>query len=266
MRKVEIDQNNIIKKYDEGIESNIYLYKDNSLYNNEVLFKKFKTKEERLKERLEYYKYKGFLYELGFNSKTIDMSPYYLENKYRKLIIISHLKCLKNEIKLLDLAYENNSFDGYTMKKSKFETTNCFEKKKNIIKYLKLLKDKIELLNSNGVFIGDFNEKNFLVSSDFEQLKLCDLDNFKINNIDFDTKTKYMKDFEENCDNKDYIDSYCFNVFTICILGRYSRINVEGNHYKLPYIINTKENREILESMKNLDNTYTPKYMIDNLR
>ena len=265
MRKIQLNNENISGLFQKGLESTIYLYDDSKYYNNTVLFKCLKSIDERKKEKTEYYKKYGLSHYL--RSQNFNISTDFLDNKHDKILLIDNLKCLNDEIKIFDMVYNNNNFKGYTMEKVDGNLIDCFEKKKNIIKYLKLIKEKIILLNSNNVYIGDFNNKNFLVSNNFENIKLCDLDNFKIDNLDFDTKTKYMTYFEKYCKNLEYIDSYCFNIFTILMLCRYNSVDPYTlDKFKLNYMLNSKENKKIIESMNYLDDTYEPKYLIDNLR
>ena len=96
---------------------------------------------------------------------------------------------------------------------------------------------------------------------------MCDLDNLKIDNLDFDTKHRLVQEYEKSNANPEYIDSYCFNLFTIAYLNKI----FIGKHFfekeeKLPKELRTKENRDIYESMYYLDSTYQKKYLIDNLR
>ena len=71
----------------------------------------------------------------------------------------------------------------------------------------------------------------------------------------------------ENCNKIENIDSYCFNLFTISMLTKYRNSYVLDNLSEklLPIELNNKKNKEIIESMINLDNNYEKKYLLDNL-
>lgn len=264
MKDILLNEESKIKKVKKDYEYDLFLYDDKKNYDKLMILKQFKTIEEIKKEQSDIKK------ELGFKNTTIDkvkINDNYLINKDKKIKVINELKCLKNEVKLYDYIIKDNSFIGYTLDNKKYYHINSFDKKKNKIKQLKLIRDKINLLNSVGIFIGNYNENNFLIDSD-NNILISEIDNLKIGTYDIDKKSDVCKKFEENCSKHKYIDSFCFNVFTLSYLTNINS-NYLINHIRdfyLPYILNTKENRNILESIKNLDDSYQPKYIIDNLR
>ena len=252
---MELDRNKLKIDYSLGYESVIFLY-DN------LLLKYFR--DEFIEDHIN--KIFDKTHDLDWfdmvRGKTISENE--LKNKENKLDIIKNLECLKDEIKIYDKVYENGIFKGYTMEKCKYKRISSNDRLKHKVKYLQLIKEKLINLNENGVFIGDFNAKNFFISPN-NSIKMCDLDNLRIFDYDFDTKNNSVKRFEFRCNKKEYIDSYCFNIFTM----RYLTIplsDFELMTNKLPYILNTKANKEIIDSMINLDDTYEKKYLIDNLR
>ena len=256
MNKIELE--NLDKNYYFyiGYESIIYLY-------NNGLLKYFRDKE--IENNIEQIYKKNHDYDFYNMLRGKTNSEEDMKKKEKKVYMIPFLKCLENEVQIYDRAYKDGIFKGYTMEKSYYKPIDVFEKKRCKIEYLKMIKKKIEYLNSCGVFIGDFNRKNFLTNTNKNDIKLCDLDNFRIYSFDFDTKNPNMKRFEYCCKNKELIDSYCFNIFTICYLSKICSSYFNFNN-KLPYILDTKENREIYDSMNHLDNSYQKKYLIDNLR
>lgn len=277
MREIQIDTRKFGEKFKEGLESILYYYNDSNYYDNEVLYKRFRAVQ----------------YISNFNK---DVSSDMFENKYEKILIIPTLKCFKDEVKILDIGIENNKHLGYTMKKSSLNPIHSrYEIYKNEndelinklvyygpnrkvlstsdkIKYLKLMKEKIEKFNDSEVYIGDFNYENFLVSNDLDQMKLCDLDNLKMWSHDFDNKTASVKRYEEKCMTDDYrgkniegLDSFCFNIFTLALLSNESNFTIlrDLENIELPEILKEYPNEEILESVKHLDKTYKPRYFID---
>lgn len=275
MKEINIDVRNFKEKFEEGLESIIYYYFDSNYYLDDVLYKRFRSVE----------------YIRNYNN---DISPDMLKNKYEKILMISSLNCLKDEVKLLDVGFEKDKFSGYTMKKSSLKPLKAAHKIlddgsyqltyhksnglsltfKDKINYLKLLREKIEKLNNMDVYIGDFNYENFLVSNNMDKIVLCDLDNLKMWSHDFDNKTASVKKYEEACMNTnnntniDGLDSFCFNIFTLSLILNQSNFTTlrHIDELKLPKELDNFENNEILDSMKHLDKTYKPRYIIDKFR
>lgn len=164
--------------------------------------------------------------------------------------------------------YDDEKFVGYTMKKVDFTPISIFDKRKNKIYFLKILRDKITTLNSQNIYIGDFNRKNFLTSKNKDILKLCDLDNLRIGEFDFDIMDNAQKDFMKKCGNVKLIDSYCFNMFTISFLGKYDFgylcRYLSWSHFSR--IFSNPENEEIFDSMLHLTSDYEGKFLIDNIK
>lgn len=277
MREIQIETKNFGEKFKEGLESIIYYYNDPNYYNQDVLYKRFRSVD----------------YIRNFNTDTSDNM---YENKYEKVLIIPTLTCFKDEIKILDIGVEYNKHLGYTMQKSylnpicsryesfKDEKGNTCTKlvyygpnRKELstsdkIQYLKLMKEKIDKFNESEVYIGDFNYENFLVSDNLDCMKLCDLDNLKMWSHDFDNKTASVKMYEEKCmsgdkklQNIEGLDSFCFNIFTLSLLLNESNFNILRNieNIELPEILDSYPNGEIMESIKHLNKSYKPKYLID---
>lgn len=276
MREVPIYTLNFGSKFKEGLESILYYYIDPEYYDDEVLYKRFRSVN----------------YIQDFNQ---DVKENMLENKKDKILMIPTLNCFKDEVKIMDLGIERGKVQGYTLKKSSLSPiysryvdfkTEDGEVKKLIyfspkrkelsvsdkIKYLKLLKDKITKFNNSDVYIGDFNYENFLVSDNLDYMKLCDLDNLKIGSHDFDNKTASVKLYEEKCikegdknPNIEGLDSFCFNIYTLALLSNEPNFRIlKGlDSIELPEILDDYPNRDIIDSMKHLDKTYKPRFLVD---
>lgn len=246
MNTTEFNKDKIIKSFDKGVESTLYYYNQDGKI---VLLKCFND-------------------EIKLSDKTIKIDNKVLKNKEKKIEIISSSPLFKDEVTILDKVYENGKFKAYTLEKSKLSETDCFINRKKKIKILKLLREKIEMLNSNGIFLGDIQTRNILSSKDAKKIELCDLDNFRIGDLDFDTKSLSVNEFEKHCSNKDLVDCFSFNLFTICFLSKVFSPYIFGylKDNELPRILNTKKNREILDSILYLDNSYQKKYLIDNIK
>lgn len=244
MKKIIFNSNNIKGKYGNGIEGDIFYYKRN----NEIVFLKL------LKRNIE------------FNDEVKIISDEIMENKRKKLEFISESPLFSDEIKLYDLVYdENDNFIGYTMKIDSLKTSYDINSTKRKIEVLKLLREKVEHYNKNNIYIGDFNQKNILVTND--GIKLCDLDNIKIEDYDFDLPGIFVLDYLSKFNDNTKIDNYSFNLETICHLGRiyqpYLFYNLKNNG--LPRKIDTKRNRILINKIlqnKNYDN----QYLIDDVK
>lgn len=245
MKKIIYNEKNIIKLYTEGMESSIYYYRRNS---NTVFLKKLKN-------------------EIIYTDKIITLDDKTFENKRRKIELISEIEYFDNEVEVLELVYdENDKFIGYTMTIDSLKTADTITRRKDRIEILKLIREKMELFNENDIYIGDFNPKNIILTDN--GIKFCDLDNFKIDELDFDLKTLFQNIYLENCNNIENIDNYSFNLFSICYIGRifepyiWEYLDYQG----LPRKLNTKENRIILSSLLKINDNYEKKYLIDNMR
>lgn len=245
MKKIKFDKNNIISMYTTGMESIIYYYRCGL----DIVFLKYFKKE------LQFSNHKKIV-----NNET-------LNNKRRKIELIPEIKEFRDEIQILDLVYdENDNFIGYTMKIDELKTANKISNKKLKIEILKQLKQKVEMFNENDIYIGDFNPKNIVITDN--GIKLCDLDNFRIDELDFDLKSNHQQLYLEKCKNIKNIDNFSFNLFTISYIG-----NIYGPYlldyiYKnrLPRKLNTKQNRVIIEELIHINDNYQKKYLIDNIR
>ena len=188
-----------------------------------------------------------------------------LENKRKKLEIISKSPILKEEINIYDLVYDkNDNFIGYTMKIEKLKTAYDIKNINTKIKILKIIRKKLELFNENDIYIGDFNPKNIILS---DKIKLCDLDNLRIGNLDFDALNTFGLLHLKRKFDKNTIDNFSFNLQTISYIGNinppyiFDYIREEG----LPRKLNTKNNKKLLLDLLTT-NSSNNEYFIDNLR
>ena len=254
MKKITLNEENIIKKIGEGRESIKYLYKEeNGTLSALKIFK------DEIK---------------SFNDLNISMSSYkvtdeMLKIKETKLDILSKEKCFNDEAKLLDLVYDKDGkFIGYTrefIKNIKTLDTYNFSNKKTKLEILHILRDKIEELNKNDIYIGDIGSENFYLENN--QIKLLDIDSISIQGNDFGIINYIMRKYLDNNNDIKNIDNYCFNFYTIAF---YERIAL-GYIYNylldngLPKKFRTKENKEILKTMLEAKD-YKKKYVLDHMK
>lgn len=234
MKYFEINEKNIISKYRSGIESDIFLY---NLNGNIVLLKLIKNTDV-------------------------------IKNKEEKLTQIINSNLLDDEVKIIGGAKKNGTFIGYFIEPSYEKTFDSFQKRTTKINQLKKLRDKVSNLNKNNIYIGDFNEGNILYDKKSDDIKLCDLDNFKINDLDFDLKSSYVNYFRQRCSDDTKIDDFCFNVFTISYLERiylpYVLNYLISNN--LPEYFSCEENEDIRKRMIILNDSYEKGYLIDHIK
>ena len=251
MNKIIFNKDNIIKKIDEGREAFIFLYKTNA---GLVALKFFKKEIED-----------------PFGNKTI-VTKETMDNKEKKIRIIPEIEEFSNDVKIYDLVYdEYGNFVGYTMEIDFYKSLNIYRSSHNIdekIDLLKRLRDRDERLNEQGIYIGDFNPSNFGIIEN--GIKLFDLDNYRIGEYDFDFKDTFVSKFEKHSSQKENVDNYCFNYLTLYYLMNLvavlKNVNNEVEKKGLPKRIRTDENNELYESLKNINDDYKKRYLIDNIR
>ena len=246
MKKYQLNKDNILGVFGEGSESIVYLYKDKN--GNKVAVKKFKDK-------------------FTIPTKTEDIPYETLLNKERKLLLLSQSKVIDEDTKPIDLYYENDKFVAYSMNIDKLDDMGKYytSSKKTKLELLKKLKNKVELLNKYNIYIGDFNIENFGIRED-GSIKLRDIDNFSVNGLLFDRPNVLVTNYMNNCSKIDNVDNYSFNYFSLSyLLSIHQRaLTSYLKENGLPYRFDTKENRELLEELKNINDNYTKKYFIDN--
>lgn len=239
MKRIELNRNNIIKKIDEGMESVIYIYKDGSNICCIKLLKKY----------------------IELPTQKIEIPEETFENKRKKIEIINNDPLFSDEVRPISLVYENGMFLGYTMELENYKTAEVFDSRKKKIEILRKYKEKIEKFNEHGIYIGDISENNIFVTEN--GIKLCDLDNIRIGNLDFDIKNCFQKEYLREYEGIENIDKYTFNLFTIGYLSKIVSVFVDSylKEGKLPKPINSKRNLELIK-----DKNYTEDYFIDNLK
>ena len=181
--------------------------------------------------------------------------------KEKKIEIINNDPLFSDEVRPISLVYENGMFLGYTMELENYKTAEVFDSRKKKIEILRKYKEKIEKFNEHGIYIGDISENNIFVTEN--GIKLCDLDNIRIGNLDFDLKNYFQREYLRSYKDIENIDKYTFNMFTIGYLSRIVSDFIDNylKKGKLPRPINSKRNYELIK-----EKNYTEDYFIDNLK
>lgn len=238
MRYINIEKENIKNICNGGGESEISFY---VLNGSLVFLKRFRSNDELL-----------------------------LNNKLNKLEFITSSGIFNNEVEILGAAIEDGKFVGYFMKydPNYIKPINIGLDLNTKINLLRILREKIEILNSYNIFILDFNGGNFLMNNNANNIKLCDLDNFQIGNIKADLISDVAQDYLNSENNDMYVDNYCFNLYTLSLIsGIIMPYIFDYIHSgKIPKCLDTKENREFIKTLRLYSNKYQKGYLIDNIK
>lgn len=238
MRYINIEKENILKVCNGGGESEISFY---MLNGSLVFLKRFRSSDELL-----------------------------LNNKFNKLGFITSSGIFNNEVEVLGAAIEDGKFVGYFMKydPNYIKPINIGLDLNTKIHLLRILRGKIEILNSYNIFILDFNGGNFLMNNSENNIKLCDLDNFQIGNMKSDLISDVAQDYLNSENDARYVDNYCFNLYTLSLIsGIIMPYIFDYIHSgKIPKCLDTKENIEFIKTLRLYGNKYQKGYLIDNIK
>lgn len=238
MRYINIEKENIKNICNGGGESEISFY---VLNGSLVFLKRFRSNDELL-----------------------------LNNKLNKLEFITSSGIFNNEVEILGAAIEDGKFVGYFMKydPNYIKPINIGLDLNTKINLLRILREKIEILNSYNIFILDFNGGNFLMNNNANNIKLCDLDNFQIGNMKANLISDVAQDYLNSENNDMYVDNYCFNLYTLSLIsGIIMPYIFDYIHSgKIPKCLDTKENREFIKTLRLYSNKYQKGYLIDNIK
>lgn len=237
MKNFKIEPRNILETFRIEEESNTYIY---NLNGKKVLLKLFTTDNEEK-----------------------------LESKRKKIEIMSENKAINDEMGNIGNAIFDGKIVGYFMPidMEYVRPISEYDRRKDKIVVLKRLKEKVEKLNENGVFIGDFDKNDILINYSKDNILLFNLDKCKIDGMDFDKKSENIDRFNEKCKNQGNIDSYTLNLFTIELLERIYKPYVVNYliSNELPKYLDTKVNRSIIREMNSLNDSYQKRYLIDDI-
>jgi hypothetical protein len=227
MKISNFNKENIITEIGHGVEGIVYLYNDNGQV---VSFKKFYTGED-------------------YDSN---------DNKELKLIILENESVLKNDIKLLNRIYSMGKFIGFTSVYEPYQTISYDDSPSKKIKFLSLLKERYEELNKHNIYIGDFYINNFGFVDN--RIKLFDIDNYRIDDLDFNAVDDAMIEYQNKCYNINNIDYFCFNYFALSLLASVEpEMILRGIYDEIPKKLKTKEIINFMEELRHIDDYYSIK-------
>lgn len=223
MKISNYNKNNIIRKIDHGCEATIYLYKDNG---EEVALKIYFDKNEEANN-----------------------------NKELKIQILQNESILKNDMHILSRVYSNGKFIGFTSKYEPYMPLSFLDSREQKINLLRLIKNRYEELNEHGIYIGDFNIDNFSLENG--RIKLFDIDNFRIDDLDFNIVDTAMIEYRERCKFIYKIDYYCFNWFALSLLSgiETDAIIRDIGRDDFPRFLKTPEIKDFIKKLDDFDDT-----------
>ena len=217
-------EENIIREIDHGVEGKVYLYNDNG---NKVALKIFYTGK-------------------GYNTN---------DNKELKLKILKNESILKDDMKLLNRMYSMGKFIGYTSLYEPYTPITYFDSNEKKIEFLQSLLKRVQELNSHGIYIGDFCPNNFGFEN--HKIKLYDIDNFRIDNLNFNISDNSMVEYMRKCKNIKNIDYFCFNWFAFSLLSKIKTSTLlEGNYSSIPRNLKTDEIEDFFYDLKHINDSY----------
>ena len=227
------------------------------------------SKDFKFPQKFTGYESKVYLYD--YNSlikifKTDDINV--LNNKLQKLKLLRSLST--NDVLPTDLVYIDGIFKGYkSVYRQDFNPIDCLKQNKKTKYYvLKRVLEKMKYYHSLGIILGDLHEENILFNKNDNEVILCDLDNFWINNLDFDTKNNYQIRYLQNHNSMQYMDEYIFNLLTISYIQKiaYPYVLSYLRRNGLKGILNSKENQQILEQMYKSTDNYNGDLFLNHLK
>lgn len=225
MKISNFDKNNIVlMNIDHGTEGTVHLYHEDD---EMVALKIFHT-------------------GIGYDNN---------DNKELKLIILQNETVLKDDIKLLSRVYSMGQFIGFTSAYEPYRSISFFDKKSEKLKFLKLLLERVQELNSHRIYIGDFFRGNFAYENN--RVKLYDIDNYRIDDLDFNVTDAPMRHYMERCNDIKNIDYFCFNCFAFSLLSKVKTTTLlDGNYKGVPHRLKTNEILDFFEELKYIDDNY----------
>lgn len=233
MKIIQFNSSKMGTEFSSGKEANIFNYNDDG---KDVLVK---------------------LFNEDIVSEEESKNKPYRSNKKTKLQMLSG--CRDSAlVTVKGLVYKNGHFVGYTMDEVEGTKVDWTADKARKLMFLKQLRQNMLRLNERGIYIGKFDDKDFLVDSTGKVIHL-DIDNYSIGGIGFETKDQYMERFSKTGAKKELIDRYCFNIFTMALLGDYAIGLCDIRNMKLPISMYSKHNREVLEETRYIDENYSGK-------
>lgn len=224
---------------------------------------------------------KTYSKELIKNKKVIDFgyeADLYLDkNTILKIFkndnyITSSKKEKLELLKELNIPYLTNPIDeikiddelkGYTM--DYFKSTTLYEyktKNENKIELLKRVRNLMIDIHNKDIIIGDLKANNILINKK-KEIKICDIDSFKINNYNPEMLNYYAKIyFKKHNIYDEGMDIYSFNFMTLLYL---LNMSYTDTYFYIEELYRQPEDykKEIFNELLN-NSKYEQDYLLDD--
>ncbi len=179
-----------------------------------------------------------------------------------------------NKMGIYDIILEsdlkmNGALVGYTyrLKENNYTQVDPFKGfRRDKIYTLKKIQERLSFLQSQGIIHGDLRLRNVLENK--YGIIFRDIDNVYLDGSKADHISIQQQDYLRSLPVDTSLDNYMLNILTISYLN-----NIVESHcieylkkYGLPFILNNKENKEILEAMIKLDNKENIKPFIEKVK
>ena len=233
MKIVEFNSSNMGHEYDQGKESIVYDYKEDG---EDVLIKLYRD---------------NIVLEEEANNVP------FRHNKEQKLRILSSTKD-NALVTVRNLVYKNGKLIGFTMDKIEGTHISYHAPKQKRIAFLNQIRENMLRLNEKGIYIGDFDDRNFVIDSTGKVIHI-DIDNYKIGGYDIDVKDEEIKRFDRSKARKELLDRYYYNYYALALMGKYALGYCNIHTMKLPLSMRTFHNYEVLDEMRCLNENYSGK-------
>ena len=153
------------------------------------------------------------------------------DNKLAKIEILSKID--EDIIKPKSIVLDRDGIPfGYTMdyKKDYKKIDMSKYSESHRIEYLKLLKEKLDILHKHDIVFADIKSSNILVNGN--SMYLCDLDNTKIGKHKIDILNAATKPYTQAVTSIDEtLDNYMYNVYVLKMLLGFKTIDYDVLHY-----------------------------------
>lgn len=155
-----------------------------------------------------------------------------MEKKIKKLEILASIDedIIKPKSIVLDI---HDKPIGYSMdyKKDFHESNPKILSKSDKIKFLLLLKEKLDILHKYDIVYGDIRHPNILVNDNLD-MYLCDLDSVQIGEYKSNVINMMAYPYIDNVKNIDVtLDNYVYNCYVLKVLLGFSNIDNDVLNY-----------------------------------
>lgn len=241
----------------------------------------------------EYYNLQGNWFDYGSESRVVREGDFVIkvfrdnfghdlydedeiemvrENKFQKIVKLASMKDFDNELILFATYSYHKKFVAYKMNYLSYPTLEslCLGEKE-LLFYLKLIKNKLLEIHELGIVYGDVKDDNIFVDLEQQRIVFGDIDNMQIGELSIDMMSTYAKNFVKSYGRVDEkLDSYMMNLMTLYQLRYYSGWYDEIiENLEWGFIPNKKltlpKNKKLVREMGHISRNYSGDYFVNHL-